>query len=209
MTCETDGNGGDEALRALAQEMTPPAGLEERVVASLSERGLLSDAGAPAPAAARWRAPLAVAACLGLVALGMIIGRMTGSPVPTSLTGAETDLYALLLYETDGYDRPSGAVAAQRYGEYSRWVADARRREQFVTGEDLVVERGWLLTPSGGEPTVTEATALAQGAPLSGIFFIRADDAQAALALARELPHLKHGGSVLVQKTQRTDVPPP
>jgi len=125
-----------------------------------------------------------------------------------SLTGAENDLYALLLYETDGYERPAAEEAMTRYGEFSEWVAEASRLGQFVTGEDLEVDRGWMVVPTAAGAQIEAATAIAPDTPLSGIFFVRADRPEAALELARNLPHVKYGGRVLVQKTIPTDVPP-
>lgn len=203
---------GDRSL--LPREMAPPDELENRVARSLLERGLIR---ADDPAAARrigWRAmraSLAMAACVAFVAIGVVIGRTTiatGEQQLSPLTGAETDLYALLLYESEGYDRAVGAEALTRYGEYGRWIAEARERRQFVTGEDLEVSRGWLVGPANEGVVVEQATSIAGNAPLSGIFFIRAADPAAALELARELPHVRHGGQVLVQKTIPTDQPP-
>ncbi len=194
----------------LPGDAAPPDDLEDRIVAALNERGLLHDAARSPGSRPGWRmmrASLATAACAALLAIGVLIGRHTTEP-PLSLTGAESDLYALLLFETDGYDAPSGAEAATRYGEYSRWVYDAVQRGQFVTGEDLVADSGWLLVPSPEGPTASKGVASAGGAPLSGIFFIRAESPEQALELARALPHLKHGGQVVVQKTIPTDTPP-
>ena len=199
---------------ALPKEMQPPRELEERVVGTLMSRGLIAAQEKPVARPIAWRAvcaSLAAAACTALVAIGFFLGRISGDVTPapvTALTGSADDLYALLLYETAGYDRPTRAEAMTRYGEYSVWVAEARRRDQFVTGEDLEADRGWRVMPSHEGPMVEEATSVAEDAPLSGIFFIRAKDARHALELARELPHIKHGGSVLVQKTIPTDTPP-
>ncbi|MBT8078591.1 MAG: hypothetical protein KJO31_08425 [Gammaproteobacteria bacterium] len=200
--------------KTLPTEMQPPAGLEDRVVNALQERRLLDETTTTARQHVGWRAvraSLAAAACVALVAVGFFLGKAmenTVLPVTTTLTGGETDLYALLLYETDGYDRAIGAEAMQRYSEYSNWVAVARQRGQFVTGEDLEVDRGWLLVPSADGVEVERSTSIAANAPLSGMFLVRATDADDVLDLARELPHIKHGGQVLVQKTIPTDVPP-
>lgn len=192
----------------------PPLDVEDRVVETLLTRGLITSATAPTGRHLGWRvmrAALGVAASVVLVAAGVFIGRMSaaGAPTASPLTGAEQDLYALLLYETEGYAPTTGDDAASRFSEYSAWVAGARARGQFVTGEDLEVDRGWMLIPSGARALVEEATAVGADAPLSGVFFIRARDAAQAIELAQDLPHLRHGGRVLVQKTIPTDVPPP
>lgn len=193
--------------------MEPPAHLEDRVVSELVRQGLIQANEKAAVQRSGWsimRASLAAAACVGLLMVGVWIGRATapGGFGASPLTGAETDLYALLLYETEGYVEPTGSEALGFYNEYSRWVATAAERGQFVTGEDLEVNRGWLLAPSDDGVMVESATTVAAGAPLSGMFFVRAEDADQALAIAKLLPHLKHGGRVLVQKTIPTDKPP-
>lgn len=194
----------------LAKEIESPPGLEDRIVNVLSSRGLIRRERSRARTLG-WRgvqAALAAAACTALVAIGFFLGRITNDGPGSVLTGSARDLYALLLYETEGYDRPTGAEAMTRYSEYSRWVAEARHRKQFVTGEDLDVDRGWLVMPSPDGSAVEPATSVGGDAPLSGIFFIRAKDMEHALELAQALPHIKHGGSVLVQKTVPTDTPP-
>lgn len=205
----------EDLSNKLPVEMAPPDELEERVVDALYDRRLLRRESPPVrPQQAGWRMmryALATAAALALVAFGVLLGRATLETAPGgTLTGAEDNLYALLLYETPGYDRPGAAEARLRYDEYSQWVGEAYAREQFVTGEDLEVDRGWRVTPGTGAIPIIEPTgAQAPAAPLSGIFFIRANDPDEALDLALTLPHLRHGGEVIVQKTIPTVTPPP
>lgn len=196
----------------LAKEITPPNRLEDATVGKLLNQGLISADQTRHERRSHWvgvRASLAAAASIALVGFGIWIGYEIRPAVNEgTLTGAESNLYAFLLYETDGYDRAAGAEAMARYGEYGTWIAKASQRGQFITGEDLEVEQGWLLSPSNDGIAVVERATPAEAAALSGIFFIRADSAPEALELARELPHIKHGGDVVVQKTIRTDVPP-
>lgn len=200
---------------SLPTEIPPPASLEDRTVDLLRQRGLLEDDRQGATSSTGWRsvrASFAIAACVAVLALGVVIGRMSAFAESTpagTLTGAETDLYALMLYETSGYDRPSGSEAVVRYGEYGQWIALARERDQFVTGEDFDVQQGWLLAPTDTGVDVQQRLVTEQSAPLSGVLFIRADNPEAALQLAGTLPHIRHGGEVVVQKTIRTDIPPP
>lgn len=190
-----------ERLARLPGTLQPPGGLEDRVVAELRGRGLL-----PARRA-RVRPGLAVAATLAAFALGALAGWLA-APLGGSFSNPEGGLYALLLYETPGYLPPRGEELTVRYREYSTWVAEARRRGQFVTGEDLEVAQAWRLAPAAGEVMVTSGVAADQPAPLSGLFLVRADAPEQALELARALPHLRHGGQVIVQRTIPTDTPP-
>lgn len=211
----------DDLSKQLPRGVEPPPALEDRTVAALQARGLLAGAehdqseATPGGQPAGWRImryALATAAALALIAFGVLIGRagLDAAP-PGTLTGAESNLYALLLYETPGYDRPGAAQARARYDEYSRWVGEAYRREQFVTGEDLEVSTHWRLRP-GAKPqpvSMPDVPGAGEPPPLSGIFFVRADDPAQVLELAQSLPHLRHGGEVVVQKTIPTTTPPP
>jgi hypothetical protein len=192
----------------LPAELEPPEGLEDRVVAELLSKNLLADVRSR-PGSRNVVAPAVMTLAASLL-VGFVAGRMTGQ-VPAGaavLTGAEQDLYAVLLYETDGYDAAQGSELGARYGEYNQWVAEARRRGQFVAGQDLEVERGWLVRPTESLPEVEPATSISSEAPVSGIFFLRGEDPDRILDLARGLPHARHGGIVLVQKTVPTDAPP-
>ena len=200
--------GDDNLLSSLPREIEPPPDLEDRVADTLKSRGLLG-AGA-ARAASRWRIPLAAAASVALLAMGVLIGRATVEPgiQGGTVTGTDSNVYALLLFENDEYDAPQGAELMTRYSEYNQWVATAVRRQQFLAGEDLATTGGWLIEPSAEGPKMSSQAAPPKAAPLSGIFFIRADGVDEALRLAGELPHVRHGGQVLVQRTVPTVEPP-
>lgn len=199
----------------LAREMPPPPELEDRVVAALHRRGLLVGEGGGTGTGGPWlrlRPWAAAAAATLLLVAGAAAGRLSApaatDPVaPAALTGAATDLYALLLYETSGYSEdPAGQ--AELYSAYSAWVREAVVRDQFAGGEDLEVARGWVLESDPDGEEVTPGVSPEGGPALSGLFFIRADSHEQALELARELPHLRNGGQVVVQKTLPTASPP-
>lgn len=198
-------------LQNLPRELAPPASLEQRVTTELQHRGLLGakrEAATPQTGLVRWALPLA--ASLLALGTGFWLGRLGHQAGPDrSATAASAATYALLLYETPGYERATGAAERDRFDEYSRWVAEARRRGQFVGGEDLAVDRGWRVAPAPQGLEIRPGVALeVGGAPLSGIFFITADEDSHALSLAESLPHLRHGGEVVLQRILPTDSPP-
>lgn len=196
-----------DSLDSLSREMSPPAHLEGRIVGALKKAGALSDEHAKRPLSPVWlslRVSLAAAACVVLFAAGVLLGRSNNEVIDStlaSLIGNETDLYAVLLYETPDYvvDGPEGELAL--FQEYNQWIAEARQRNHFVTGEDLEVHRGWRVAPAADSPRIEEATVIDANAPLSGIFFLRADNEDDILSLVQDIPHLNYGGQVLVQKT--------
>lgn len=193
-------------LDALQQEITPPSHLQGRVVSALKREGLLPEE-QKQPLSMAWlslRVTLAAAACLFVFTAGVLLGRSDNVAIDSalsSLIGNETDLYAVLLYETQDYSVAGPEEELGLYQEYNRWIAQAREREQFVTGEDLEVDRGWLVAPAAESPRIEPATAIAANAPLSGIFFLRANSDDEVLSLVQEIPHVRFGGQVLVQKT--------
>ncbi|MDX1503542.1 MAG: hypothetical protein R3325_14375 [Thermoanaerobaculia bacterium] len=194
-------------LAALPLELDPPPGLEDRVAGSLAARGLLPGADRRRPGLPPLRAALAAAASLALLALGFVAGRaLAPRPAASAVPAGEPTRYALLLYETASYDPPQGREAVERYHEYSRWVGQARERGQFVGGEELSVERGWVIPPASSTPR--PGLAPEGSARLSGVFLITARDDAHALDLAASLPHLRHGGHVVVQEVVPTDRPP-
>ncbi len=198
-------------LDRLPSEMEPPPGLEARVTGALVERGLIAGSRLSGPP--QWvRASLAAAASLLLLTVGFWVGRLGSTGAETGERGvaavAQGSRYALLLYETEGFQRATGAELLTRYHEYSEWVARARQRNQFVTGEDLAVDRGRVIAPDAGAAAVTTGARLASGAALSGVFLITARDYSEAVDLAVSLPHLTHGGHVVVQEVIPTDQAP-
>lgn len=199
---------------ALSRTMDPPTHLEDHVVNALRQQGLLQKTDESEPRHLGWltvRVALAAAVCLAFLAVGVLIGRSPDGSIDNvlaSLLGDETDLYAVLLYETAEYDVSgiNGEIAL--FEEYNQWVALARQRGQFVTGEDLEVNRGWLVTQGEDTPQPGTATLPGSDSPLSGIFFLRGENEAQVLALVEVLPHVKHGGQVLVQKTIPTNAAP-
>jgi hypothetical protein len=159
----------------LPRTATPPASIRARVIDDMRRQGLVR--AGPAPLVSRL---LVVAAAIALFAGGVWYGANRGpAPVP------EGGTYALLLYEPDGFapGAEDGALAA----EYRDWAASLGDR--FVAGEELGGQRN--LGGVAGEAGPT------------GFFLVRADDWDAAMAIARDCPHLRHGGVVAVREVVR------
>lgn len=205
----SDQTPADKSLKDLQTAVPPPAALEDRVVASLHSQGLLA-----APQHSRLRPLLTAAACLLTLGLGFMMG---SAAVPeqdpdfsitnhVAQTQPDKQVYALLMYETEKFRSPQSIIESQEeYTAYSKWVSQAYAQEMFITGEAFDMQTGWLLDGDGVIAGVNQPGG--QGA-LSGMFFLRADNLEQALELARALPHLQQGGQVVVMATQRTDLPP-
>lgn len=161
------------ALRRLPREVAPPRDLEGATVTALHRAGLL-----------RRRSPLIPwLAAAGLVIAAFSGGLFTGrrsAPVAPSPT------FALLLYggSTEG-DSAAHAVRAEEYGAW----AGARHADGEVLGGEAL----------GDVAAITgRASDLATDTPV-GFFLVRAPSAEAATRLARDCPHLKYGGRIVVQ----------
>lgn len=155
----------------------PPAELKERVTTSLRTAGVLSHP-------PHWsRIPLALAAGLALFVAGTQVSR----PVP----GSENDdpTFALMLYE-DAAFQPT-ITPAEIVSEYTAWAGALAERGELVLAEELdpVVQMAGADAPPSAEPLGL----------LTGIFVVHAADREAALELARNHPHLRHGGRIVVR----------
>ncbi len=172
------------ALAGLQAGPVPPADLERRTVARLRRAGALRHE------AGGGRGPwlVAAAAALAGLALGLWLGQRTSTSTPSS----SADRYLLLLWEEPGDAAGDpGAVA-----EYGRWARGVRESGVAITGEKLAAERRLLEPRAGAAP--------APPAVLAGYFLVEAPSLDAAEAIARGCPHLRHGGRIEVRRIEPT-----
>ena len=168
------------------REALPPADLKDRVIATLSERGLLRRTSG----ARRWIG--LIAAAIVLFAAGLLAGHRspTAGPVDTE------PRFVLLLYEDSAYHRDMSQQAAM--AEYAAWARSVRGNGQVIAGTPLD-PRSWVLHPSGQDVDVQPRGVNAEAGTMSGFFIIEASSETEALAIARTCPHLRHGGRIAVR----------
>lgn len=196
----------NERFRALPREIPPPPELEERIVAELRGRGLVRP-----PARRRrlgsphlkWAATLAA-----MFVAGWLLGRGTAPHQAADPWNGKMP-YLLLLYEP----RPlSGGTYPELVAEYRGWA-----RKMAQEGRLLHVERlgrlGRRVAPAGFEnqpPGLLPERPVPFGAPYdgpTGYFLLLASDLAEAEALARQCPHIDHGGEIAVHPVDRSPVP--
>jgi len=159
-------------------------------------------------------AMLTLGAVAASLALGVVLGkRATGvatQPVlpeaPAVATTVPKAKYVLLLH---GPARTPAATAQQAaadsaaesvlVAEYSAWAGKLAASGALVAGEKLADEPITRLATSGASE-MPRYTADEVG----GFFIIQAADSAEAFRIARDCPHLKHGGTVQVRRIEPT-----
>lgn len=190
----TDAPGG---LRSVLASQEPPPGLENRVVASLSSRGLLESGGRSSRWHA-WRAMGLLAAAVALfVAGGMAERARTADPAPQDVAA----LFAILLY--DGPRTATPEAEAALVAEYGAWARELAASGRLVTGEKLGDDAIELRPESGGSARARSGPGT-DVLPLQGFFVVGASSLDEARALAATIPHLSHGGRVVVRPIDPT-----
>ena len=180
------------ALDALPGEAPVPHGFEDRVVAALRERGLVASGSRPEVRPRRQLVRLGLAA--GLVGSGFGAGLLASRPEGGASAPDGRSLYLLLLYPGPHHAAGGRVDEEARVAEYGAWARRLRSAGQFVSAERL---KDAALVLGGDVP------GAAPPGP-QGFFLIRARDGAEAEAVARECPHLRHGGRVAVQAVDPT-----
>jgi hypothetical protein len=102
--------------------------------------------------------------------------------------------YALLLYDAPDEPALTDSEMAARVDEYRTWAVGLRQQGSDITGEKLAethLDLGVAAAVPGPEP-------------LGGYFVFSARDPDAALAIAKSCPHLKHGGRAELRPIEET-----
>jgi len=180
------------ALDALPAESRVPAGFEDRVVEALRARGLLDVTRQPSARPRRSMLQLGLAA--GLFGTGLGTGLIAARYARTAPAPLPGSLYLLLLYPGSGFRAGSAADEAARVAEYAAWAGRLRRAGQLVSAERLKHDARLL---EGDAPVASEPGP-------QGFFLIHARNVEEAESLARDCPHLRHGGRLAVQAVDPT-----
>lgn len=183
-------------LRSLPRETPLPPDLEDRVVAALRRHGLL-----PARPIRGWslagRAAAAAAAAVLLFASGWMMRARRPSASPAS-----QPTFVLLLRDGPTYQPAKEGEHQQRVAEYRAWAQKLRQAGVGISGEKLKDE-AQVLTGSGAEVLPPEGSGEALGV-IGGFFFLDVSDAQQAADIAKDCPHLRHGGTIEIRPIDPT-----
>ncbi len=139
------------------------------------------------------------AALLAGVLLGGAAGMKLKPAADSAPPNESGSTFLLLLHEsTQAQPAVSAAQMDSIVGEYRAWATRLREEQKLVGAEKLRDEAGRWLDPAG------KLTVSAPDEHVSGYFVIRASDYDSAVAIARESPHLKYGGTIEVRAIQDT-----
>jgi hypothetical protein len=170
-------------------------------------------ASAPSAEASRNFIPrvlISAAALAASLLIGVMIGRRpapqaTAQTPPNASAASPKERYVLLLH---GPARTTPATPTQAaadsvaeqaiVAEYRAWAMRLRDSGALVMAEKLADDPLTMLTAAGATQMPRHTAD-----ELGGFFLIQADSAE-AFRIARECPHLKHGGTVQVRRIQPT-----
>lgn len=175
----------------LLQELSPRPEVDDRIVGALRDRGLIRTAVTRSLIMLRLAA---AAAGLALLAVGFAAGR--GVTPPTDVASMEPR-FALLLPRGSEQPLQNPDEEAGRVADYGSWASGLADAGRFVTGEKLEDQAEQLGAPGRTVRSVPEDA-------VQGFFIISARNFEDALAIARQCPHLRYGGTVLVRPIAQT-----
>lgn len=184
------------ALRALRRDAAGSSDLEERTVERLRAEGLVGRR------RTRWSLSWA-AVVTGAFLAGIAVGEWGptgGGPEDRSPDVAAAPAggrYVLLLREGPSYrSAPTPDAERDRVAEYAGWARGLASEGRFVDGEKLSMEERVATPPEAGSAD--------DAGPISGYFVIEAGSYEEAVQIARDSPHVRHGGVVEVRPIEDT-----
>jgi hypothetical protein len=183
---EFDGLDRETPLAAgLPRDIAPPDSARDRIGGALRERGLVRRG--RSASSGIWRTVAFLGAAAALFGAGLLAGRRPAGP--RAVEGSPR--FVLFLSKLPG---ETEAGEPERVAEYKSWAAGLRGTGRLISGEKLRPEARELGSGVKDDPS----SAAAQG--VSGFFVLEARDLDAAMALARTCPHLRHGGRITVRQ---------
>jgi len=202
-----------QALSRLPREMTPPPGLEDATVASLKRSRLI---GTRAPGGFNFMTWMLAASIAGVAFVGgsmfatwlarppadtvadSTAGMATTAGVHAVAQAAAEPTFALLLYGSSD----DSATHAARAAEYREWAMVEHPTARVIGGEALGTPLAAVTVKSVGlgmDSIIVDEDPLT-ATDFVGYFLVQARDRDAAVLLARNCPHLKYGGRVVVRR---------
>ena len=194
---------------------TGAAGRVERMIDARASSAHSGTASRPLPAPPRSQIALAGVGLAATLLIGLSLGQRLAttsrdaaapSSPPLVTAAAPKEKYVLLLHgpartspTTPQQSAADSAAERALVAEYSAWAGRLAAAGSLVMAEKLADDPLTVLAANG-------ATQLPRftADELGGFFVIQAADSAEAFRIARECPHLKHGGTVQVRRIEPT-----
>ncbi len=166
------------AFKSLSNERTPPDLLESEIIGQLTARKLIKAKGK------KWKRIVYPVAATFIFLLGFLVG-----DVERGINKEEA--YMLILFEDENFHVRNSTDAAIEYG---LWNAKINHSGILMDGQELWNE-GYRISTNG-----VEKLSSAHESRITGYFVLEATTEEEAIAVARESPHVKYGGSIQVKR---------
>lgn len=192
------------ALDALPGEKLPPAEIEERVVAELKRRRLITSSGESRRSRVVRYVSIAAAAAL-IFTLGIEVGSMRAEAPGDRAESTGARQFMLLLFESPGLFQPVAEERAmEQIREYGAWARSLAESGVNISGEKLKDEGQALFAGAAGAAgangaegmRISAIPARSEGRLLAGYFSIEVASLDEALKISSTCPHLKYGGEI-------------
>ena len=181
-----------QAFENLPREKVPPAGLEERVVQSLQQAGVIKTT------EKFWhRHPVSVAVAASL--LFFVLGGAAMKWYSRTAPRSNAPKFMLVLNENPAQVGIPRETELQYAKEYGKWARQLVQQGVSVDGQKLRSDTP-VVRIVDGHPVDSKNT---NGDKIAGFFLITAADYEQAVRIAETCPHAKYGGTIEVREIDR------
>ena len=196
MTSDKENRVNDQLAQALDQlprELEPPAGLEDRIVQTLNDRGLMAKTGKGR------RLLLQILPLAATLVLGFFLGRVEpAAPDITTPAAEQGRKFILILRESSDFREQLQAPEEQMVGEYGAWAG--QMAEGQLLGAEKLKDMGTRFSSQNSQILSSGLAFASEEYSIAGFFLVQAGTMEEALAIAKTCPHLSYGGVVEVRE---------
>lgn len=168
-----------ELFRELYQAVEMNSALEEKTVQRLKRAGLITNTKSKLM---NWS--IGIAAAVTLLAAGVLLGKYLFALAPD----APSYNYMLVLYEDDSF-HPGDPEAM--FNEYSEWMQQIYEQGVVIDGQEMKPQ------------SVVVGIEKQERQPekrVGGYFVLKASSLDEVIAIVKDSPHLKYGGTIEVKE---------
>ncbi|ELR70851.1 hypothetical protein C900_03286 [Fulvivirga imtechensis AK7] len=169
-----------ELFQELHQPVEIHPGVEERLVQKLKNTGLIKDTKSKLM---NWT--IGIAAAVALLATGAFMGRYLINVAPNAEPSYN---YMLVLYEDEAF---SVGDPEALFNEYSAWMQQVYQKGITIDGQEMKPVS--VIIEAEGQNHQPDKK-------VGGYFVLKASSLDEVIAIAKDSPHLKYGGTIEVKE---------